>query len=343
MLCYRDALAIWRGLGEKKEIANAIYNLIFAELLPIIRAERKMGEEEVAVALANCDEALALFREIGDRSGEGNITWALGNLRHHTGNYQTSLELFDQSASIFREVGQRSMEAWADHMVTLPLVRLGRLEEAGTKARAGLAHFHDVGNLPGVAMALRYPAGLAVLEEDHRRAGLLAGAAEKLLTSTGAGLTAYLVDDFRPPSSVRVLPAEGQLCCPNRDSSTEADQPIGATDIVAKGFQTELHIAYLAMGEGVQPVPVAIEWSASRFGNAVGEMTHIESVNIGLIVGLQDIEIVGDDKTRPIAPGRHQEIALLARSAINLDAEHSPSRDWEPLMRAFQYRKHPLE
>ena len=97
------------------------------------------------------------------------------------------------------------MEAWAYHMKTLPLVRLGRVDEAGGSARLGLSHFKSAGDLPGVAMALRYLSGLAILNKDWTKAGRLVGAAEKLLASTGAGLTAYLEDVFLKSNPEEIL------------------------------------------------------------------------------------------------------------------------------------------
>lgn len=193
---YHEALSIWRKLGDKNEIANAIYNLVFARLLPVIRGEGSIGEQGAAAALEDCGEALRLYRLVHDRAGEGNIIWAMATLHHFAGRYKDSERLFEESADIFQDVGQRTMEAWARHMLTLPLVRQGRLDEARGTAESGLRHFHDVGNLPGVAMALRYLAGLDVLQGDRKRSAVLVGAAAKILTSTGAGLTAYLEHEF---------------------------------------------------------------------------------------------------------------------------------------------------
>ena len=204
---YQEALTIWRKLGDKKEIANAIYNLLFARLLPVIRGEGRISEREVAAALKDCDEALTLYRDAHDRAGEGNIIWALATLHHFAGEHDDSERLFRESSGIFREVGQRTMEAWASHMLTLPLVRRGRLDAARKATESGLRHFHEVGNLPGVAMALRYLAGLDVLQGDRKRSAVLVGAAAKILTSTGADLTAYLEHEFASLDTAGALSA----------------------------------------------------------------------------------------------------------------------------------------
>ena len=205
---YQEALLIWRKLKDKNEIANAIYNLVFARLLPVIRGEGRIGERGAAAALKDCDEALILYRVAHDRAGEGNIIWAMATLHHFAGRYEDSERLFGESVGIFQEVGQRTMEAWAHHMLTLPLVRQGKLQDARDTAETGIRHFHDVGNVPGIAMALRYLAGLDVLQGERKRAAMLVGAAAKILTSTGAGLTAYLEDEFASLDSAGALSQE---------------------------------------------------------------------------------------------------------------------------------------
>jgi tetratricopeptide (TPR) repeat protein len=202
---YAEALAIWRRVGDKKEIANAIYNYSYGKLVPVIRGQRKMSTAELEDARKACDEALLLFREAGDRVGEGNIAWALGTLHHFHGDYETSRKYFSDSIALFHETGQRTMEAWGRHMMTLPLVRLGRLDEATESARGALSHFDEAGDLSGVAMVLRYLSGLAMLAGDNQKAAVLYGAAEKLLIATGAGLTAYLYDVFLERDPAKIL------------------------------------------------------------------------------------------------------------------------------------------
>lgn len=205
---YNEALAVWRALGDKKEIANAIYNLVYAELIPVIRGQRDITPDEATAAVENCGEALRLYQDADDLAGEGNIIWALATLRHFSGESERADALFTDAIARFRDAGQRTMEAWAHHVRTLPLVGLGRIDEAGVSARTGMSHFNAVGDLPGVAMALRYLSGLAILNKDWAKAGRLFGAAERLLASTGAGLTAYLEDVFLKSNPEEILPKD---------------------------------------------------------------------------------------------------------------------------------------
>jgi hypothetical protein len=83
------------------------------------------------------------------------------------------------------------MEAWANYMSALPLIRLGEIEEVGRLGRRALSHFHDAGDLPGVAQTIRKLSAIAIINRDRPKAGCLHGAAEQLVATTGAGLTGY--------------------------------------------------------------------------------------------------------------------------------------------------------
>jgi predicted ATPase/class 3 adenylate cyclase len=202
---YGSALAIWEKLGNKKEIANAIYNHTYAGLLPVIRGLETLTPERIEAVVTRCDEALGLFREIGDRMGEGNTMWALATLYHFAGEFDRAIDWFDQAKAIFREIGQRTMEAWALHMETLPLIREGAFAAATDSSRAALRLFHAAGDLTGVAMVLRNLSAMAITEHDERKAGRLYGAAEKLLVSTGAEITAYLEEVFIDRDPTKLL------------------------------------------------------------------------------------------------------------------------------------------
>lgn len=202
---YGEALEIWQRLGDKKEIANAIYNHVYAGLLPYIRGFDKLTPERAEEPIARCKQALELFREIGDRMGEGNIMWALATLYHFSGDHPRAVDWFGQAKAIFHDMGQRTMEAWALHMLTLPLLKQGSYADAATSSRSALRLFHVAGDLSGVAMVLRNLSAMAIIEQDERKAGRLYGGAEKLLVSTGAGLTAYLEEVFDDRDPTKLL------------------------------------------------------------------------------------------------------------------------------------------
>lgn len=193
---YAEALEIWRRVGDRKEIANAIYNHSFAEILPFIRGEAQLTSAEREAALKRGMEALAIYRELGDRVGEGNLTWARATLEHYGELYAEAAESYRKARDLFDASGHRTMEAWSNHMITLPLLKLDRTDEALAASRAALRHFHSAGDLAGVAMVLRNLSALAIIRGENDKAGHFFGAAERLQVNTGAGLTAFLEEIF---------------------------------------------------------------------------------------------------------------------------------------------------
>ena len=71
---YREALALWRAIGDKREIANALYNASFTYAVTA-----KQGEPDpTGEGRRNMAEALALYRELGDERGIANVLWGDG-------------------------------------------------------------------------------------------------------------------------------------------------------------------------------------------------------------------------------------------------------------------------
>ena len=73
---YEAALAIWREVGDRREIANACYNLSFVFTMGVIQEELPSDARERADSLL--DEALSTYRSLGDVLGEANVYWASG-------------------------------------------------------------------------------------------------------------------------------------------------------------------------------------------------------------------------------------------------------------------------
>ncbi|MGD9739092.1 MAG: adenylate/guanylate cyclase domain-containing protein, partial [Bauldia sp.] len=95
---YDRALEIWRAEGNRSEIANAIYNRAFTEILPLVLAQApstgRVDDESAARVLTLSNEALAIYRDLGDRNGEANILWATGGLRYFGGKPDESEPFF---------------------------------------------------------------------------------------------------------------------------------------------------------------------------------------------------------------------------------------------------------
>ena len=82
-VAYTEALEIWKGIGDDREIANAYYNLSFAYAVGEDGPFR--GSDPDHIGERYLEAALSAFRRIGDHRGEANALWGLGTLRYFAG------------------------------------------------------------------------------------------------------------------------------------------------------------------------------------------------------------------------------------------------------------------
>jgi tetratricopeptide (TPR) repeat protein len=187
---YDEALTIWRDLGEKSEIANALFNRSYADVIVVMSGEA--APEIVESGRAKLDEALALYREIGDRKGEGNVLWGLGSYHYFTADAATAESWYRQSLDLHRSTGQRTMEAWSLHMLALAAAGQRRFDDAREQATHALRHFYEAGDIAGVTLVIDDLAIVAANEGDLPRAGRLWGAARHLQQTSGTALADYV-------------------------------------------------------------------------------------------------------------------------------------------------------
>ena len=213
---YHEALRIWREQGDKREIANALYNDAYADILPLMGLTGEALTEaqrapQYAVGLEKLEEALALYREAGDQAGEGNILWALGSYHYFTSDSAPAQHWYTESLKLHRSAGHRTMEAWSLHMLALVQIGMAKFDDALANARAALGHFRDAGDVAGITLILDDLASIAVSAGDPPRAGRLFGAARHLQATSGTTLAMYVEEtysQFNAPSPRSALSPE---------------------------------------------------------------------------------------------------------------------------------------
>ena len=212
---YAEAVELWRSIGDQAELANALYNYSFGftvpdEVGPETRTIETDPTGEGAVAL---EEALAIYRGLGDERGEANVLWGLGNMRYFEGTTQTGAEGFALALEKFARVGDRTMEAWSRHQLGSAYIRLGRTEEARRLILEALRFFYTASDTTGLTLVLDDLSSLAVAMGDPERAARLWGAARNLTSTTGAGLAGFVDEaveyDARP--NVRKVMSKDEL------------------------------------------------------------------------------------------------------------------------------------
>ena len=206
---YDEALRSWREIGDRREIANALYNRAYADMIVIM--DGRGVEEQVRSSRAMLDEALAIYEELGDKGGEGNILWALGSVSFFTADAKNAEPWYRRSLELHREAGNRTMEAWSLHMLALSLAAQRDFEAASTTARHALQHFYEAGDVSGVILTMDDLSIVAIATGQPERAGRLWGAARHLQQTTGTALADYVEQNnamFRVPTPRDVLPAD---------------------------------------------------------------------------------------------------------------------------------------
>jgi predicted ATPase/class 3 adenylate cyclase/Flp pilus assembly protein TadD len=174
---YAEALEIANELGDRRAIAEGMFNLSFVDRI----------RGDVDEGMAKLRKVLQVARSIGDQQLIADSLFLLGNQELREGRAQDALPMVDEALAIFRKLDNRF--ALADSLSGLGSVYrlLGNTEAAGEAHRQALEIFVEVGNPTGIAMVLEEIAMLETIDGRHERALRLAGAASALKDATGGG------------------------------------------------------------------------------------------------------------------------------------------------------------
>jgi tetratricopeptide (TPR) repeat protein len=124
-------------------------------------------------------EALAIWRELGDRRGESRTLTALAALTRREADYGRALALLDEALALSRDAGYDAGVATALNHIGLTLTIQGRDEEAEARFEESLAIHDRLGDRYAVSILLNN------LGEIANRKGDLAGAADFYERSLG--------------------------------------------------------------------------------------------------------------------------------------------------------------
>jgi predicted ATPase len=210
---YGKRLELARSSGDDLAIANALYDLSFVHTI---------SATDIPRGRALLEQALALFRDAGDRGGTARALWALTSSYVATGEWQRALDVVPEVIRTFRETGNRFQLGWAVHNLGIASVRSGSLAEARDAFTESLGIFRESGDVTGYVLLLHDFAELAAAERRYDRALRLYGAGRALQQRTGSALadvwsgsaTPYTMDlrallDSIPADRRDLLMAEG--------------------------------------------------------------------------------------------------------------------------------------
>jgi len=182
---YGKAYELAAALGADAERAKSAYNFSFAYMFAVGKDHDR--------TLALLEEALAIYRKLGDRAGLGRTAFALGSLygegpdKTHD-DYLKSKQLAHEALSEHRALGNRFDIAWDLHGTGFAALKLGELADAEKYWREAIQMFVDAADSSGIVLQLSNFAELAKARGDLERHATLVGAWTAMSQRTGVGL-----------------------------------------------------------------------------------------------------------------------------------------------------------
>ncbi|WP_091287814.1 ATP-binding protein [Amycolatopsis xylanica] len=141
---HRWARASAQALGDRWVLATTTTNLGVA----------LVDSGDVEAAFACYDEALTLYRELGDEHGESMALAHRAWADHYSGKHTEALRDFQHAQAFYARTGNRRNAAITDRGIALVLIPLGRAPEAAALAASTLTTFNELGLDLDAAMAL---------------------------------------------------------------------------------------------------------------------------------------------------------------------------------------------
>ncbi len=207
---YEAALALCREIGDRRDIANALYNVGFPSLVSKANMPR---------ARAALEESLELYRELDDRPMIARVLWGLGNTYYFAHDYAAAVDVLLEDVAIFRTLTDPFGLAWALHTLGLSYLRLGKADpNSGPLWREAMGFFEAARDVSGITILLRDFSQLAQARGDVLTAVRLNAASTRLGDRYGTQLGSLLdvVEQDVPdltgvdPVEVQAAIAEGQ-------------------------------------------------------------------------------------------------------------------------------------
>jgi DNA-binding SARP family transcriptional activator len=145
VVCFEQALTIYREIGDVRGQTRAVNNLAHAYL----QSGRQSGRFDQALVAGQ--ESLAIERRVGNRYSEGITQAILGGAVRGLGRPADSIARFEQALLIFRELEDQDAEADALSDLGEVYLELQRVDDAVDCLTESLATRHDTGDRHGQA------------------------------------------------------------------------------------------------------------------------------------------------------------------------------------------------
>jgi tetratricopeptide (TPR) repeat protein len=170
-------------VGDKRAIANAIYNDAFP---------MSVARKTIPRARALLQEALALFRELGDDGRVARTLWGLGNASFFEKDYAAAKPALEEARAISRRLDDRFHLAWSTHTLGLVADNTEDIPAARKYFLEALQLFVEAQDVSGITLQLDNLSVIARKQGDAIRATRLAAAAVAQQAVTGTDLGGLL-------------------------------------------------------------------------------------------------------------------------------------------------------
>ncbi len=174
---YDECLVLTRATGDKRALANAIYNDSFPRVLT---------RTDMNAALVLLNEALGLYRELDDKPGIAKCLWGIGNVYHFMQDYAAAVAPLDEAIGLFRVLDDQFGLGWAFHTRALAAINIEDAASAEPLIAEALELFAKAGDISAITILLDDASQVARLHGDRLRSLRLAAAAASLQAKTGA-------------------------------------------------------------------------------------------------------------------------------------------------------------
>jgi predicted ATPase/class 3 adenylate cyclase len=150
--------------------------------------------EDIAGAVTMFEQSKHMFEEIGNHRGVADVLWVLGITNRLDGDLARSRALSEESLRMHRDAGDRFGVTDALHALGRTALAQGDLSSAATSFLEALDNDENIGNRTGMAIVLDNLAAKASAEGQHLRALRLAGASEAIKEAAGGHAPPPLID-----------------------------------------------------------------------------------------------------------------------------------------------------
>jgi predicted ATPase len=176
-----DSLTIYRDLGDLQGIAWAL----------IIRSFTFVGQENrFDEALSNCDEGIALFRELDDEAGLAQALTIKGEIARFQGELKLAEDAYREALEVSLQSGERRRQSILFGYLGMVEYSMGNFLDAGDLMVKGLQLAWSIGSIHIVTFLLAALAGPLSQMGNPIKAAKLLGASEALGESSSIRLEA---------------------------------------------------------------------------------------------------------------------------------------------------------